>query len=113
MPVIDFNKIPHARIWDGIHGALHHTDNLTFAHVTVEAGTLLPQHQHMNEQWTHVIEGELEFTMGDETVILSPGVSAHIPPHVPHSARALTKVKLIDCFLPTREEWKTLEPWQS
>jgi len=110
MPFIDFNAIPHLRIWDGIHGALHHS-SLTFGHVTVEEGTLLPEHHHFHEQWTHVIEGEMEFRIGDEVQLLKAGMTAHVPPDVPHSARALTRIKLIDCFMPVREDFKTLEPW--
>ena len=111
MPFINFNSIPHLRIWDGIHGALYHSDKFTFGHVTLENGAILPEHHHINEQWTHVIEGELEFAMEEETRILSPGMSVHIPPDIPHSAHALTRVKLIDCFTPAREDFKTLDPW--
>ena len=112
MPFINYNKIKHSKIWDGIHGALHHSDSLTFGHITVENGSFLPEHHHVHEQWTHVIDGELEFTIGDETLLLTSGLTAHIPSDVPHSARALTRVKLIDCFMPVREDFKTLEPWQ-
>jgi len=111
MPFINFNKITHSKIWEGIHGSLFHCDTLTFGHVIVEDGAILPEHHHTNEQWTHVIEGELEFTIGGETMVLTPGITAHIPPDVPHSAKALTRVKLIDCFMPVREDFKTLEPW--
>src|SRR5687768_2100231 len=112
MPFINFNKTPHSKIWEVIHGAIHHSDALTFGHVTVEDGTLLPEHQHIHEQWTHVIDGELEFTIRDETTVLSPGMTAHVPSNIPHRARALTKVKLIDCFMPVRDDFKMLEPWQ-
>jgi len=113
MPFINFNNIPHSRIWDGIHGALHHSDALTMGHVTVEEGAVLPEHHHVHEQWTHVIDGQLEFTINGETQILSSGVTAHVPSDLPHSARALTRVRLIDCFLPVREDFKSLEPWVS
>jgi quercetin dioxygenase-like cupin family protein len=111
MPFINFNAIPHRRIWNGIHGALYHSDHLTMGHVTVENGAILPEHHHINEQWTHVIEGELEFTIDGETHVLKAGETAHILPDVPHSAKALTRVRLIDCFMPVREDFKTLEPW--
>lgn len=112
MPVIDFNNIPHSKIWDGIHGALHHGESLTFGHIIVEEGALLPEHHHVHEQWTHVLEGELEFTMDGETHLLTAGRTAYVPSNVPHSGRALTKVKLIDCFLPVREDFKKLEAWE-
>ena len=108
---INFNDIPHLKIWDGIHGAIHHSDTATFGHITVENGSVLPEHFHVHEQWTHVIEGELEFTIGGETHILKPGITAYVPSNVPHSGRALTRVRLIDCFLPVREDFKKLEPW--
>jgi len=111
MAFINFNKIPHSKIWNGIHGSLHHSDSLTFGHIIVEEGAVLPEHHHVNEQWTHVLEGELEFTMENETQVLTSGLTAFVPSNVPHSARALTRVKLLDCFLPVREDFKTLEPW--
>jgi quercetin dioxygenase-like cupin family protein len=111
MPFINFNKMPHSKIWEGIHGSLYHSDALTFGHIIVEEGAILPEHYHINEQWTHVIEGELEFKMGAETQLLTAGITAHVPPNVPHSARALTRVRLIDCFMPVREDFKTLDPW--
>ena len=111
MPFINFNSIPHSRIWDGIHGAMHHSDQLTFGHIIVENGAILPEHHHIHEQWTHVIEGELEFNIAGETQILTSGLTAYVPPDVPHSAKALTCVKLIDCFMFVREDFKTLDPW--
>ncbi len=65
----------------------------------------------MHEQGTHVLEGELEFTMEGTTHLLTAGLTAYVPSDVPHSAVARTRVKLIDCFLPVREDFKTLETW--
>lgn len=113
MPFINFNTTPHSHIRDGIHGALHHSEQLTFGHIILESGTVLPEHHHFHEQWTHVLEGELEFTMGGESKILNPGETAHIPSDIPHSAKAITRVKVIDCFLPVREDFKTLETWKN
>lgn len=112
MPILDFANAPHLRIWDGIHGPVFHSDDLTFGHFTLEKGAILATHQHMQEQWTHVIEGELAFTMEGETTILTPGMVAYILPNVPHSAVAMTTCKVIDCFRPVREDFKTLEFWK-
>ncbi len=111
MPFIDFNSIPHLRIWDGIHGAIHHTDQVTFGHIILEQGAIVREHHHFQQQWTHVLDGELEFTLDGGTRIMTSGMTAYMPSDVPHSARAITRVKLIDCFLPVREDWKSLEPW--
>ncbi len=47
-----------------------------------------PRHAHEEEQITVVVEGELEFELGDETRLLRPGMVAVIPPRVPHAARS-------------------------
>jgi len=111
MPIFDFNLTPHLKLRDGIHGAFHHSDDLTFGHITLEKGAVLPEHHHIHEQWTHVLEGELQFSMQGETVVLTSGMTAHIPSDVPHGAIALTECKVIDCFRPVREDFKTLDPW--
>ncbi|MEO6130877.1 MAG: cupin domain-containing protein [Saprospiraceae bacterium] len=113
MPFVDFNSIPHSRIWDGVHGALYHSDRLTFGHITLEKDAVVQMHHHVHEQWTHVIDGELEFTLGEETQILTGGMAAYMPSDVPHGARANTKVRLIDYFMPVREDFKTLQAWDA
>ena len=65
----------------------------------------MPEHSHPHEQWSHLIEGQLEFNIGGEKKVISPGMAAFIPSHVPHSAKAMTKCKVIDCFLPAREDF--------
>jgi quercetin dioxygenase-like cupin family protein len=111
MGFIDYNAKPELKVWNGIHGRIHHSDQLSFCHITLEEGAVLPEHHHIHEQWTHVLEGQLEFTLGGETQIMGPGISAQIPSDVPHSARAITRCKVMDAFMPVREDFKSLEPW--
>jgi quercetin dioxygenase-like cupin family protein len=112
MPFINYNTSPHLKVWDGIHGPIHHSEHLTFGHFILEAGAVVPEHQHLQEQWTHVIEGQLEFTMEGTTQIMTAGLVAFIPSNTPHSARAISRCKVIDAFLPVREDFKSLELWQ-
>ncbi len=109
MPYIDFNSKQKVDIWEGIHAALHHSDQLSFAHVTLDRGCVVAEHSHIHEQWTHVIEGELEFNLAGEIKLLTTGMCAFIPANVPHSAKALTECKVIDCFLPVRQDFVELE----
>ena len=112
MPFLDYHAGRVVRIWDGIHGVLHHSESMTCGHIRLTAGVLLPEHHHPHEQWTHVIEGELEFRIGDETMILRPGMCAMIPSNVPHAGRALTDCLAIDVFQPVREDFRELEKAQ-
>ncbi|TSA27621.1 MAG: cupin domain-containing protein [Bacteroidetes bacterium] len=109
MPFIDFNTRKRIRVWDGITGPVYHSDQATFGHFTIESGKDLPAHSHPHEQWSHVIDGELEFTVGEETIVLTRGMTAFIPSNVVHSAKAFTECNVIDCFMPVREDFRELE----
>ena len=50
MPYIDFNNIKKVEILPGITGSLFHSKQLTFAHLTIDEGTVLPEHKHPHEQ---------------------------------------------------------------
>ena len=73
---------------------------------TVTAGAILPEHSHPHEQVAHVLEGEFELTIGDETERLGPGTVAFIPPNVPHSGLAITECRIIDVFHPVRDDYR-------
>jgi quercetin dioxygenase-like cupin family protein len=109
MPFVNFNTNKHVQIWDGIHGTLSHSDKMTFGHFTIENGTILPEHSHHHEQWCHVLEGELEFDIEGEKMLLTKGMTAYIPSYAPHSAVAHTQCRVIDCFTPVREDFVELE----
>ncbi|TLU98941.1 cupin domain-containing protein [Dyadobacter luticola] len=109
MPFVNFNTKKVVKIWDGIYGTLAHSENQTFGHFTIDHGTVLPEHSHFHEQWCHILEGEIEFTVAGEKMLLTTGMSAYIPPHAPHSAVAITACKVIDCFTPPREDFIELE----
>ena len=109
MPFVDFNNRKKVDVWPGINGTLFHSDQLTFGHFTIKKGAILPEHSHPHEQWTHLIKGELEFDIDGEEEILHPGMTAFIPSGLPHSARAISECKVIDCFLPVREDFVELE----
>ena len=109
MAFIDLKNKPVLTIWPGISGRFMHTDNMTYGIITIDEGTPLPEHAHPHEQWTHVLEGELKLTIGNETMVLSSGMSAHMPPDVPHSGEAITECRVMDCFLPVREDIKNMQ----
>lgn len=109
MPFINYNAKRKVKIWDGIYAQIQHSEKLTCAHITIEAGVILPEHHHVHEQWSHLLEGEVEFTVGGITHILKAGETAFIPSNVPHSGKTLTRCKLIDVFTPIREDWVELE----
>ncbi len=107
MPVITLASLPAKEIFGGaIRGHYAHLERLTVGEVELAAGTVLPLHQHPHEQVSYVIGGRFEFTVGDETQVLGPGMAALIPAGVSHGGRTLTKCRVIDIFSPVREDYR-------
>lgn len=109
MPYINFNNRKKLQIWPGISGSVYHSEQLTFGHFNIEQGIKLPAHSHPHEQWTNLIEGKLEFDIDGKKEVLLPGMTAYIPSGLNHSAVAIKPCKVIDCFLPVREDFVELE----
>jgi quercetin dioxygenase-like cupin family protein len=71
--------------------------------VTYEPHTVVPVHAHVEEQFTFVLDGELEFECDGETRTLRRGSVVHIPGGVPHGARTYDTTCLqVDVFSPPR-----------
>jgi quercetin dioxygenase-like cupin family protein len=82
-------------------------EHLTLGVADLDAGTDLPSHSHPHEQAGIVLEGEIEFTIADETKTLKPGDIYVIPGSVEHSAKVgSAPVRVLDIFSPVRDDWK-------
>ncbi len=78
--------------------------------VEVEPGAELPEHHHDNEQFGMVVQGSVNFRVGDEERSLSAGGIWRIPSDTPHSVTAGDAgAVVIDIFSPTREDWTAHE----
>lgn len=100
------SDLPVHDVFPGFHGQFVHTDGMTFAYWTVDAGAVLPEHSHPHEQVVNMFEGELEITMGGETHRLRAGDLLAIPGGVPHSGRCLAPTRVLDVFTPVREDYR-------
>jgi quercetin dioxygenase-like cupin family protein len=106
MPIINLKDIKEQHIVAGFDAKFVHTENMTLAYWKVKKDAILPKHSHMHEQVTHVIKGEFELTIGEETKICKPGMVAVIPANIEHHGKALTDCDLLDVFYPIREDYK-------
>lgn len=73
--------------------------------IRFKPGAIVPLHSHFHEQISYVIEGHLQFTIGETQVRVSPGESVHIPSNVTHGCVAEDDVFVIDTFNPPREDY--------
>ena len=79
-------------------------ESLMVTFVRFDPHTEAPRHWHDEEQMTIVLEGELEFEVGDEMRTVRPGEAIVIPPNVPHAARTHDGTCLeMDVFHPPRQ----------
>lgn len=107
MSFVTLSSLPAKEIFGGtIRGHYAHLDRMTVGEVEVDAGTVLPMHSHPHEQITCVLEGRFEFTVGSDTRILEPGITALIPGGVMHGGKTLTACRLIDIFTPVRKDYR-------
>lgn len=81
------------------------TANITVAFNTLKEGAEVPAHEHTHETIDYIQEGELEMSIGNETVRMYAGMVARVPSNLVHSARAITNCKVINIFYPVREDF--------
>jgi quercetin dioxygenase-like cupin family protein len=106
MPFINLAQQKPKEIWPQVYATFGHSENITMARITLEKGALVAEHKHVHEQWSAVLEGELEFTVSGETQLVKPGAVVHIPSNEPHSVKAITACLVMDVFTPAREDFK-------
>ncbi len=98
-------------VWDRILARSVHGDRGTLAVVELEPGAHAREHSHDHEQFGLVLQGTIDFRIGDERQTLGPGALYVIPSNVPHEAIAGPEgTVVVDVFAPVRTEWRDMEP---
>ena len=102
MAAIDVSAIDVKQPKPGWNGRFIQSERMTFAYYDIDAGAAVHQHFHENEEVWHVLDGEMEITIGRETELVGAGRAAIVPADIPHSARAVTTCRVIVVDQPTR-----------
>ncbi len=93
--------------FDSVNIRVAYGENVMMAYVNIEANVVLPEHSHPHEQMGMFLEGEAEFTIGDEKRMVKPGMAYLVPSNVKHGVVTFDKpVLALDIFSPVREEYK-------
>ena len=103
-----WDEMPKEKVTDTIDRRLVTGERMMLAHVYLEQGSVVPMHQHENEQLTYVLEGGLRFWIGTEDaepIDVTAGQVLTIPSNVPHKAEALADTLDVDVFSPPRLDW--------
>ena len=100
--------MPREKVTDLLERRLITGDRMMLAHVYLKKGSIVPRHQHENEQLTYILEGALKFWIGEDEkqeLILRAGEVLHIPSMVWHKAEAIEDTLDVDIFDPPRQDW--------
>src|SRR5258706_1481983 len=58
--------------------------DIMIARVLLKKGCIVPEHRHLNEQVTYILEGALRFTIDGREIVVHAGEVLTIPPNMPH-----------------------------
>jgi len=105
-----WEDLPRETVTPDISRRMFTGERMMIAHIYLDKGAVVPTHRHENEQLTYVLEGALQFLIGEEDgereeVVVHAGEVLYIPSNVPHRAEALVDTLDVDVFSPPRQDW--------
>ena len=80
-------------------------ENMNVLHWNMEDGSLVPWHNHPQEQFGYIIKGGFKMKVDDETFTLKAGDAYFIPPNAWHEFVAVGDTEAIDVFNPIKEDF--------
>lgn len=104
---VDWSSIPWFTVRPGVERKAFSGEGATLALHRLHPGHELKPHDHPYEQIVHVVEGDMNFYVGDEVHRLGPGGCLVIPPNVRHYGEVVGDKPAInlDVFTPRRPEY--------
>ena len=103
---IDTSEGSRHQIFPGIEIRTSAGEKMMLSVVEFEPHSIVEEHSHPHEQVGIMLEGELEFFVGDEHQTLGPGQMWRIPGGVKHRVHAGDKkARALDVFTPVRDDY--------
>jgi quercetin dioxygenase-like cupin family protein len=97
-------------VFSGVHRRrLVSSERIYQMEVRLEMGSVVPVHQHPQEQIAYVVSGRLRFQVGDTQIEALPGSSIAIPSDTPHAVWTLEESLVIDTFSPPRSDYLAVD----
>jgi quercetin dioxygenase-like cupin family protein len=84
---------------------LVHGEKTLLAEFRLAAGSLLPLHDHPNEQSGYLVSGRMRLTIAGVAHEVAPGDSWCIPAGLPHSAEIIEDSLAVEVFSPLRQDY--------
>jgi len=91
--------LPEADIaLEGVRGWIVQGTGHQLVFFEMQPSAKIPEHNHDYPQWGFVIEGKMEMTIDGRAKVYEKGDEYLVPARAKHSARYLTKVRVMDLF---------------
>ena len=104
MPFVDDQEMLSGAPLPGWQGRFFHSENMTFALWTIDAGAAdLHEHHHEQEEVWNVVEGEVLLVVDGVEHVVRAGSAAVVPPDTPHAARPRGACRVVVTDFPQRE----------
>lgn len=100
-----WNEVELENLKVGLDRQLVVGEKVMLARVLLKKGCIVPEHSHLNEQLTYILQGALKFTIEGREIVVRAGEVLCIPPQMPHAAEALEDTVDLDIFNPPRADW--------
>ena len=101
--------LPVKQIWKDVTARIVQSELITMAIVELPPNSVVPAHQHVNEQLGFVISGSLRFAVDGETRERGPGDTWRILADVPHEVTVGPEGAVVaEVYSPVRADWAAL-----
>jgi quercetin dioxygenase-like cupin family protein len=105
--IVDSHDCSQHKLFPGVEILTAAGDNIMLSIVEFEPHSEVPAHSHPHEQMGLLLDGELTFTIGGETQVVTAGQMWRIPGGVEHRVIAGDRpAKALDVFHPVREDYR-------
>jgi quercetin dioxygenase-like cupin family protein len=104
---VDKKDCKHHSIIPGVEMFTTCCERMMLSLVEMEPHSVIEEHSHPHEQMGLMLEGEADFTIGDQQMRVTAGQMWRIPGGVVHKVVAGQQpVRALDVFHPPREDFK-------
>lgn len=104
---VDWNAMPWQTIREGVERKAFTGERATLALHRLAPGHEPRPHAHEHEQIVYILQGQVDFHIGEDTVRLEAGGLVVIPPNIQHYAQVVgdEAVLNLDVFTPARSDY--------
>lgn len=104
---INWDELPWEQVREGVARKAFSGEGATLSLNRLDPGHEPRPHDHPHEQIVYILQGQIDFHIGDEVVRLGPGGVLVIPPNARHwgIVTGSEQVLNLDVFTPKRAEY--------